>query len=490
MKIRWFVALCLGLWVCSIALAESEVDYYAVYMEGKKVGRAVQTRTEGDGKVSTSQEVSLSIQRGGMPISLYTKESSLETAKGEPISFESSMDLGIMKMLVTGEVKGDQAVMTISSMGQQQTQTVDWPRNAVMSEGLRLLGLKKGLKEGTTYTAKVFSPTQMSALDVEVTVGAKERIDLLGRVVDAIKVRNKFVVQGAGELESASYVDDEGNLLKDIVPMLGMNIEMIICSKEFAMSENDVFEFIDKMFVDSPQPMEDIRGLGSATYTLSPKADTQKLVLPSNGQQSVEPLDSGGVKVTVVAAEMPTGVAMPYKGKDARAVEALKPSAFVQSDRPEIVKLAREAAGNTKDAGEAAKRIEGFVAEYIDDKGLSVGYASAAEVAASRQGDCTEFAVLTAALCRAVGIPAEVVSGVAYIDEFAGVRNKFGGHAWTQVYVGDRWVALDAAFKSGGRGGFDVGHITLAQGNGDPGGFFELATTMGKFTIDKIEPQK
>ena len=74
-------------------------------------------------------------------------------------------------------------------------------------------------------------------------------------------------------------------------------------------------------------------------------------------------------------------------------------------------------------------------AKYINNKSLSVGYASAAEVVESRQGDCSEFAVLTAALCRAVGIPAQVAVGVAYVQDFMGLEG-FGGHAWAQAYVG------------------------------------------------------
>ena len=152
--------------------------------------------------------------------------------------------------------------------------------------------------------------------------------------------------------------------------------------------------------------------------------------------------------------------------------------------------LARKAVGRTKDAAEAVSKIEAFVADYVDDKNLSVGYASAVEVAESRQGDCTEHAVLTAALCRAVGIPAQVVTGLAYVDEWQTVQNGFGGHAWTQAYVGEKWVGLDAAFKGTGRGGYDAGHIALASGNGDPGDFFSLVTSMGQFKIDRIEVKR
>lgn len=189
--------------------------------------------------------------------------------------------------------------------------------------------------------------------------------------------------------------------------------------------------------------------------------------------------------MTVEPVAAPAGARFAYKGKDKAILEAAKPTRFLQSDDKRIIKLARRAIGRTKDAAEAAKRIEAFVAKYIDNKNLSVGYASAVEVAASRQGDCTEHAVLTAAMCRAIGIPAQVVTGVAYVDDFAGLRG-FGGHAWAQAYVGGKWVGLDAAFKGTERGGYDAGHIALAVGNGNPEDFFVLAKILGQFKIDKV----
>jgi hypothetical protein len=88
-------------------------------------------------------------------------------------------------------------------------------------------------------------------------------------------------------------------------------------------------------------------------------------------------------------------------------------------------------------------------------------------------------------MCRAVGIPSRVVVGVAYVAEFGG-HQGFGGHAWTQAYVGDKWIGLDASFRGSGRGGYDAGHITLAIGNGNPEDFFNLASTMGQFKVEKV----
>jgi transglutaminase-like putative cysteine protease len=239
------------------------------------------------------------------------------------------------------------------------------------------------------------------------------------------------------------------------------------------------------MFMASPEPLDDIGSVRSITYYLSPVTDEVDLKIPSSDNQKVEQLSGGTIILTVEPVAAPRGVRFPYHGTDPTALKALEPTRYVESGQKVIIDLARRAVGRTKDAADAVRKIEAFVAEYVENKSLSVGYASAAEVAASRQGDCSEFAVLTAAMCRAVGVPAQVVVGVAYVEDFAGFQG-FGGHAWVQAYVGDKWVGLDAAFKTTGRGGYDAGHIALAVGSGNPEDFLSLINTMGQFKIDKV----
>jgi len=271
----------------------------------------------------------------------------------------------------------------------------------------------------------------------------------------------------------------------------GMNVEMLACTKEFAMSNNQPAEIINKMFLASPEPLENVGSAKSITYYLKPIAQTTNLTIPSSDNQRVQKLEDGTVIVTVEPVSIPTGGTFPYKGTDANIAEMMKPGRFVQSDDANIIALAKQAVDDAKDSAEAAKRIEEFVSKYVKDISFSVGYASATEVAASRRGDCTEFAVLCAAMCRAAGIPAKVTVGVAYVNDFEG-KTGFGGHAWTEAYIGSKWVGLDSAFKAGALGKFDAGHIALASGNGEPANFFNIATTLGKFRVEKItvEPGK
>jgi len=490
---RASISLLLLLIFCVPALAETEQEYYAVFMEGKKVGYAIHTRAVQAGEVTTSEEVSITISRMGIPVTVKMIETSVETTAGKPLRFESIQDLGAMTMKVSGTVGSNGVVeVTSASLGMQEKSTMQWPAGAVMAEGLRLLTLKHGLEPGVTYSASVFSPGVMQAIDGKVTIGQRKQVDLLGRVVTLTEMTTLLNVPNAGQMTSISYVDDEMRALKNVVPIAGLQVEMIVCPKQFALGDNDMLDLIDKMFVKSPQSIDDLASVSSITYLLNPGPGAD-LIIPSTDNQKARRLPNGKIVLLVQPVPAPAGGAFPYKGRDAELREAVKPTRFLQSDRKEIVALARKAVGDARDSVTAAKRIESFVAEYIDNKSLSVGYASAAEVVESRQGDCSEFAVLTAALCRAVGIPAQVVVGMAYVKEFAGIEG-FGGHAWTQAYVGGdkqgrggRWIGLDAAFKSGGRGGYDAGHIALAAGNGEPGDFFNMATALGQFKIEKLE---
>ena len=228
----------------------------------------------------------------------------------------------------------------------------------------------------------------------------------------------------------------------------------------------------------------DLRNVRRATYRLVPteaaaKAKAKLEFLTSPSQKVAADANAWTVTVSPVAAR---GGALPYKGTDREALEALKPNAYLQCDANEVRALAVKAVAGATDAATAAKRIELFVRGHVNTKDLSVGYATALEVARSRQGDCSECAVLAAAMCRSVGLPAQVVTGLAYVRRIRDKRDVFCPHAWFRVWIDGRWVDYDAAI------GFGAGHIALTAGDGDPNDFARLVNTLGCFEI--VEAKK
>ncbi len=488
MKSRILTAGFIILQLTAIVFARPEdFEYYAVFVDGSKSGHAIHSRIASGQQVTTTDTTNITLNRMGQSVSLKTKEVCVETLKGEPISFAAEQDMGIVVTKTEGKVNKDGTVKikTTGIGGAVQENTIQWPSGALMAEGLRLLELEKKLNEGTSYDVKLFSPALMAAVNTNIKIGAKQDVDLLGRLVKLTKVEITMSMPGTGQIVTTSFVDEQLNALKSIMPMAGMNVELVACTKEFAMSNNQPTEIIDKMFLASPVPIEDAGAAKSITYYLRPTAPNTNLTIPSSDNQKVERLADGTVSVKVEPLTMPAGGTFPYKGTDVNISAAIKPNRFLQSDDAGIIALAKQAIGDAKDSAQAVQRIEDFVAKYIKNVSFSVGYASATEVASSKRGDCSEFAVLCAALCRAVGIPARVTVGVAYVNDFEG-KTGFGGHAWTEAYIGDKWVGLDSAFKAGALGKFDAGHIAFASGDGEPVNFFNLATILGKFKIEKL----
>jgi len=465
--------------------ADEEPEYLAIFMQGKKVGHSIHTRRVEGNRVTTKGNTHISIRRLGATVNVTMAHSCVETVDGKPLSFESEQTLGFIATKVRGTIDetGQVEVITTSG-GREKKTTMQWPKGALMEEGVRLLAMEKGLEPGSEYTVKLFDVEMLRAVDATIKIGDKTDVDLLGRVVKLTEMTTEITVPMAGRTVMTSYVDEDSTPLKTVTSIMGINMEFVACPKEFALSDNDVLDMIDRMFIDSPVSLRNPGSIPAITYWLTPN-DGADFVIPTTDTQKPKTMEDGTIELVIRPVAIPEDAAFPYSGDDPELLEALKPNRFLQSDDERIIELARQAVGDAKDAGEAVKRIEAFVAGYIDNKSLSVGYASAAEVASSRQGDCSEFAVLTAALCRVVGIPAQVVVGIAYVRDFGG-HEGFGGHAWNQAYVGGKWVGLDAAFKSGGRGGYDPGHIALAVGNGEPADFFNMATALGQFKIETM----
>lgn len=454
------------------ALGQIQTQYYAVMLSGKKVGHAVYSRHLGGGRVTTTNKMKLTISRVGVQVTVEMTETTVETPDGKPLGFTVVQNLGALPITIEGKITEDGKILLTPSVGPPR----DFPHGALMSEGMRILQLEKGLKAGTSYSAKFFSPSHLQAFDMIITVGPKKKVDLFGRVVMLTEMKAS-IMMSAVPMITTEYVDEDLNTLRSITPVVGTMVELIACDKSFALGEDDVVDFLIKLMLKSPTQLTGLASASAATYRMVPKKGA-KLLFPATDNQTVRSNGDGSVTVTVRPVRPAAGATLPYMGPDPAAREALLPSQFVQSNDPKVRSLARKAVGDTTDAAEAIRRIESFVGTYISGKSLSVGYASAAEVATSKEGDCSEHAVLTAAMCRAVGIPAQVAVGIVYADQFAGKRGVFVGHAWTRAFVAGKWIGLDATGRN-----YGPGHITEAVGNGDPADFFQVLNTLGNYTI-------
>jgi hypothetical protein len=462
-----------------------QTNYFALYFNGSRCGYDIQTRKVDGERVISTDHMVLELERMGTPVKIDVEERAIETIDGRPLSFKSTQKISTMTMSVEGDITPDGKMrIRVTNAGNTQELVQDFPKGAVMTEGLSLIFKRHGLKKGTNYTADLFSPSELAARKFSFNVGERKQVDLLGRVLELIEIKGECLLPESGSVMFTYYIDDDFNSQKMITPLAGMNIEVIACSREFALSKLTVTEMVDTMVIRSPAAINNPEKAISITYKLKPIKEDASFRFPETDNQRVLKLPDGSVQVTVKPVNGERAHKFPYTGDDPAILKALQSTQFIQKDHPLIKELCQKSVQGKKNALDAAYAIETFVSGYIEEKNLSVGYASALEVAKSRQGDCTEHAVLTAALARAAGIPARVVMGIVHVED-----RLFMGHAWTEAYIGDRWIGLDAALK-GVRNGFDAAHIALSIGNGDAGNFFGIMNNLGNFTIEDIKITK
>lgn len=142
-----------------------------------------------------------------------------------------------------------------------------------------------------------------------------------------------------------------------------------------------------------------------------------------------------------------------------------RPTFVLDYDQPSMKQLLAEVPVEQRTRG----GLEEFVSKAIQNKTYARGFDIASRVAALKSGDCTEHAVLLAALLRASQIPARVVFGVVVA---LGPETEFAaGHAWVEAAEKGKWQRFDAALFGAARSGElaheQIGIPGLDQSMGD-----------------------
>lgn len=132
-----------------------------------------------------------------------------------------------------------------------------------------------------------------------------------------------------------------------------------------------------------------------------------------------------------------TGAPMPAP-KDAQ--DWLAPERYIESDHEAIAVQARALKSATHEG--TVRNIHGFVAASVEYAGYAPEDFGALYALRQRRGDCSEYACLVVALCRAAGIPARMVEG--YVTDRSVAPKPMDFHDWAEVLVDGQWRVADA----------------------------------------------
>jgi transglutaminase-like putative cysteine protease len=151
-----------------------------------------------------------------------------------------------------------------------------------------------------------------------------------------------------------------------------------------------------------------------------------------------------------------------------------------------VQELARQAVGTEHDPWLKALRIENWVCTHLKNKNFTEAFATADQVARSLEGDCSEHAVLAAAMCRAVGVPSRTVIGLVHVP----AQQAMGYHMWIEVWIGGKWYPLDPTL---GQGRVGAAHIKIADQHWNDTQsllpFLPLTRILGRLEIEILEVQ-
>lgn len=339
--------------------------------------------------------------------------------------------------------------------------------------------------EGETVAISLIHTPSMEEFPTEITIGLTGPVTVLGQTCE---LRELAVLQYTpiGRIKSIQYVDDHWQPVRQVTQLGGIYFEYIRCDRRQLPITWESSTIESMVVLTSPVRIRNMAKAESIRYRVKPRNGNQ-LDLPSTDYQRIVPQLDGSFRIEVVPQDPPAGVSFPYTGTDPEALAAMEATNWLESDSEIIQRLASKAVGRETDAAKAVEKIRSFVFWYLSTDPATTD--TAAEIATAKKGTCKEYAKLMAAMCRSAGIPANVVSGYIYAGSHKSVRNAFWGHAWVQVYVGEKWHAVDPTRLTfwGLLNDHTVGHIATHIWRKPDQEIVDIADNLGAFDIVAVQ---
>ncbi len=473
-------------------------NYYVVEQDGRQIGFASTTI---DTTATTFEVVDYFI--ADLPVagqafrasarSVITLSRALSLRK-----FDVQIETPQAPMSAVGAVEGDSAVRFVLRMPGQPTDT---QRIAVRGPILvpTLLPAAAVLtappKVGRTVTLASFDPRTMSPADARFRIAAESLFTIIdsaaysadsGRYIAAHSdTVRAWKLEPEGEAGGFSgWVDANGSVVASTQPG-GIALRRIAYEIAFENWRRTRSTSVVATAGSGSTTLGDLLEGTAVAAGAVPDAGSARALTARLSGVSLEGFDLRGGRqslsgdtlfVTREGAAMLAAdwsLASRDRGFRQRFAPELAEEPLLQVSAPEIVELAVRIAGNERDPAVVAERINRWVHDSLA-KEITISVPSALAVLRARSGDCNEHTQLYVALARAVGIPARINTGLAYVN------GKFYYHAWPEVRLRD-WVAVDPTF---GQFPADAAHLRFIRGGLTRQG--ELLRLVGNLKVEVL----
>jgi hypothetical protein len=430
-------------------------QWYTLSIDGQRVGNARVDIKEGVYTEHVRIEVTQFRRRATVERTLRIERSAI----GEPRRISVSSEAGVDEGGWQGTFSSDGARMTIAPARGRAAITVDLPHAVQLPD--RLGSVLRPLSSGMQTELRLAMLDPARAGWSWVRAKASD-----GR----IRLTKESKPPSAHE---DVWFDRTGKLQRREQLFYGALLVWEPCAQDCGASVEQPFDPMARLVVRSPYRIPHTAMGGPIRYVIS-RTDGAAPQLVQTSEQAVVP-DGQRAVVTICSK---CGIAEQATPEELARYRA--PNPWVQSTDGHIRALARLGRPVGAPLTGRMQRLVQTVRDRMTGPVDYLGYATAVEALEQRAGDCTEFAVLLAALARAEGMAARVVVGLVYSDRFSGKKDVFSPHSWVQVWEGNRWVSYDAALAD-----FDATHIAIAVGDGDPEQFADGFGQLASLRIEK-----
>lgn len=427
-------------------------EWYGIYMENTKVGYiSVVLEKDGQSRWIMATDMTMTFEMQNITATLKTSETRAYMGKNAELVSNSLITTNPTgDIIVDGKTEGDTYRITMNIAGHITSNSFFRPLET-LDEVLKveMLAASGAMKPGNRFETNTFEaePPFIKKIQHLLTVKQHDQFLFGGLPTDVYIVRDSLPLFGiAGNIT----VDHNGHIIKEELTTVGlvMKAEPEMLAKKIDSS----YDILTNNLIPAENGPENPRIIQQASYIIT---GYDASLIPESEWLKVKTFANDSAEVTVSRNTSNTYTQnIPFVGN--KFAEFLQPEPLIQSDNPEIVKLANEIIREETNAFEAAQLINSWVYENIK-KEFSPDISNALSTLHSGKGDCGEHSALAVALLRAAGIPSKIAGGIAYWPEGGG----FAFHAWTEVYVGE-WIQMDPAW---GEVFADATHIMLARGS-------------------------
>jgi len=466
-------------------------------IDGVRVGyghTTISHAMEGGRKVMRIEGLNhLAVKRFGEKTDQDIRFTSVETPEGKLLRCDSEIRMGDAPLTTRGRVVGDRLEFEITIQGRRNSTAIPWSEDYGGFYAVEQSLLRRPMEAGQRRSIRALIVGFNQVAAIELTARQHEQVRLAQGNQDLLRIDSVMRFADGQTMEGSLWTDRAGEVLK--TRSEAMKLESVRATKEVALDEAGKARLdigID-MIVPLDRPLDRPHQTKRVVYRVELDGDDPSSVFVSGPSQRIKSTGAHTAEIAVSAirpgqpgADLPKPDVASRSADDAPTDDDRKPNNLIQSDDKQIVALAHQAVGEEKDPWQMAQALERFVHDYVVEKSFSRAFATAAEVARNPAGDCTEHAVLLAALARAAGLPARAAIGLVYMDG----KQTFGYHMWTEVYVDNRWIAVDATL---GRGGIGAAHLKLAHsslhGASAYSSFLPVVKVVGRLKIAIVDVQ-